>query len=276
MAGGAVVKRFKHIVLAFAGCLALAACATGGGEDEVAVINAPDVDTAYKDMALEMSNGSVQIYDISEFPATPPVPPSPGALAASPYDDGGRPVEGEENVMVYPVGEAVPYPPLRPSLAPPSEYYRPLESPFGGALQTPAPLPPESRAEPEGAVSTVYFGHGSSRLDADGGAAVAQAVQEGGDIVVSGYASKPAQSRDPVERSIVNLKMSMDRAFQVSSRLIREGVPASAIETRAYGDGRGDEAESDAESRKVEIYASGGGAAQATDEAPIPALDRYY
>ncbi|MBU0859741.1 MAG: OmpA family protein, partial [Alphaproteobacteria bacterium] len=70
-------------------------------------------------------------------------------------------------------------------------------------------------------------------------------------------ASSRAEVSDPVERRILNLKMSMDRAFRVSSDLIRSGVPATAIKTTVYGDTRPagpmDSKDGEAASRRVDI-----------------------
>ena len=40
------------------------------------------------------------------------------------------------------------------------------------------------------------------------------------------------------ERKIINLKISMDRAFAVSRALIQRGIPAEAIKVVAWGDSR--------------------------------------
>jgi len=168
--------------------------------------------------------------------------------------DRGIPSSVDPNVTVYPLfaDEPVMRRETLPALRPPSSEFMPMESPFGGPLQTPAPLlqppirqpqgflqPPAPQSPnfvPASGASRVYFKHGSSRLNESGKQVVDFVGRNaGGKIVVEGHASERAETNDPVERSIVNLKMSMDRAFQVSSELIRDGVPIQQIETRAFG-----------------------------------------
>jgi OOP family OmpA-OmpF porin len=90
--------------------------------------------------------------------------------------------------------------------------------------------------------TSIYFPHGSAKLDASKKKVIEEVAKTQLEtnptslIEVEGHASTRAQVSDPVERRILNLKMSMDRAFQVSSQLIRDGVPATAIKTTIYGD----------------------------------------
>ncbi len=183
-------------------------------------------------MAREMSNGSVQIYSL-DGPAEPMAPVPPAAVYPPVLQDGGVPSPGDPNVIVYPFIEESTYPQeARPLLSPPSGQYRPLHSPFGGPLQSPAPVESHSDA------SRIYFRHGSSALDEAGMQVINYTALTGGAIIVSGHASERTETADPIENDIINLKLSMDRAFRVSSALIRDGVPAENIETRAYGDAK--------------------------------------
>lgn len=287
---------FRKILMTALCCLMLAGCATQE-EDDIAVTNEPDIDMTYQEMAREMSNGSVQIYSLDDpgVPVAPLAPPEPFASAAPMLQDGGMPSSADQNVIVYPFDDHGVYPQeYRPPLAPPSGGYRPLASPFGGPLQSPAPLlapplvqPPEALSYPEerghSDASRIYFRHGSSSLNEPAHHVIDHVSRSGGAVVVAGHASERAETSDPVERSIVNLKMSMDRAFKVSSQLIREGVPAEAIETRAYGATRPAPpipgAEPEQASRRVEILVDGAYApvasAPAVEDAPIPPLAPY-
>jgi outer membrane protein OmpA-like peptidoglycan-associated protein len=156
----------------------------------------------------------------------------------------------------FPAGQA-PQGAIR--LRPPGASDNPLApvTPDNGAVQ----LTPLSSAAPSSAVpsygyappgmvqadphvSRIYFSHGSSNLSGAGKQVVSDVAQRqsqynpGGLVAVEAHASSRAEASDPVERRIVNLKMSMDRAYKVSSALIRAGVPATSIRTTAYGDTR--------------------------------------
>ena len=113
-------------------------------------------------------------------------------------------------------------------------------------------------------VARIYYGHGATNLSPAGKQVVSEVAQRqtqynpGGLIAVEAHASNRAEASDPVERRIVNLKTSMDRAYKVSSALMRAGVPATAIRTTAYGDTRPAAAlpgvSAEDASRRVEIF----------------------
>jgi len=101
----------------------------------------------------------------------------------------------------------------------------------------------------------VYFGHGVKNPDGKAKKLLGR-FSEGikkhdHPIEVTGYASSRADIKDQKERQIANLKTSLDRAFVVSSDLIRKGVPADTIKTSAWGESY--PAESEEKSRRVEI-----------------------
>lgn len=266
----------KKTLIAALCCVLVSGCSTLGLEEEgpretVYEYNDPDIDMTYPEMAREMSDGRVQLFSLDD-PAAPLAPP---ASYPTRYGDGGVPSSVDPNVTVYPFDDGSTQPLVsnqRPALMPPSAQARPLQAPFGGPLQAPAPqlMPPAAHtampySPPAAASGTsrIYFKHGSSRLN-DTGKQVVDFVgrSKTNKIVVEGHASERAETADPVERDIVNLKMSMDRAFKVSSELIRDGVPANMIETRAYGDakpaGAVDGHNQEAASRRVEIKSKSG------------------
>ena len=149
----------------------------------------------------------------------------------------GRPADGSPGVTVFSVDDewnTQPAAPVRPTLAPPSQYREDIPSPFNeGSLRSKSPSN----------LKTVYFSHGSSHVNAQGQKvvrAVADLHKDGryGSLSVVGHSSKRAETTDPVQRSIVNMKMSMKRAMRVSEGLIRQGVPAESIKTSALGDSR--------------------------------------
>ena len=291
-------------------CLLLSACSTvrddvdrffGGDEAPRETIYAAGesaMEMGYPEMAREMSDGSVHIYSLDE-PVTEPSTPETPVIRPSYSTErmSSRRAYGvDPNVTVYPFeDDPLAYPVSQPpALVPPSQSYE-LRSPFDDVMPLPVPVPvdgtvsyershePVSSVDGNNNVSRVYFKHGSARLGGMEKQLVARAANVQSDkIVVDGYSSKKAEVTNPVERQIVNLGVSLDRAFAVSSELIRNGVPVERIETRAFGDARpavgGAELSAEAASRRVEIYVADGidsPADVSAAAAPIPPLVRY-
>lgn len=259
---------FRKSLLAAACCLLVTGCASMGGEENASGAvpeSKPLLEGSYPEMAREMSGGSVQLYGL-DGDVAPPLAPAP----VVPRHDGGVVAGLDPNVTVYPFGDGGAVGGLVP---PPARYE------YGsGANSNLLPAPPASVAgvslidemQPSSPYSApysvsgaegdvrIYFRHGSARLTPHDIEAIRRAVSmPGGRIVVEGHASHKTGVSDPVESSIVNLKMSMDRAFAVSSALIRGGVPLSRIETRAFGDAQpstpADGKNSESSSRRVDI-----------------------
>ena len=55
-------------------------------------------------------------------------------------------------------------------------------------------------------------------------------------LSIEGYASKESSITDETQRRIVNLRISMERAFAVAQRLMSEGVPYDNIRIVAWGE----------------------------------------
>lgn len=135
----------------------------------------------------------------------------------------------------------------------------PVAAPSGGmGMSAPAYTAPMSAYGSGYTPVRILFAHGSSRLSAQdvnvlrGLAKQFRSYPRGAKYIVQGHASQRAEANDPLGKRVANLKMSSTRAYQVSRRLILEGVPAAALETMAYGDVY--PAGSEAQSRRVEIY----------------------
>lgn len=100
----------------------------------------------------------------------------------------------------------------------------------------------------------IYFRHDSARLSPADKRMIEEVAARAGQsvpVTVEGYASKKAAVADPVQRKIINLQVSMDRAFSVARALMEHGVPAENIIVKAYGETRSGDA--DDTSRRVEI-----------------------
>lgn len=85
-----------------------------------------------------------------------------------------------------------------------------------------------------------------------------RAVDEDAYIVVYGHASHRTRTNDPIQRIIVNLEVSNDRAVNVSKALIDAGVPMDRISSAAMFDSRPVKKEKtradEAANRRAEIY----------------------
>jgi len=251
-----------------------------------------DIGMSYGEITREMSNGSVQVYGFDQ----------PAAQTMSGGFDGGV-IANDPNVTVYPIGDIPSYgaevvaAAPAPALMPPSAHTNPMNSPFGGPLQSPldapveidssyrpdrveidssfaptplqpAPASPAPVSYSEGERSRIYFGHGSSRVNNAGNDVIRHvAGTTTGPLNVEGHASTTTEVDDPVKQRIINLKMSMDRAYEVSESLIKQGVPADRIVTKAYGDTQPSAFvpgfSQEAANRRVEIV-------ETTSRAPMP------
>ena len=98
---------------------------------------------------------------------------------------------------------------------------------------------PLSRTSQTFQVATIYFGNGSSRLQARDRAVVHDVVEmfeeTGGAIRIIGHSSGITASRDSGRGKLVNFKVSLDRANSVAAELVRNGVPARYIDVVAHG-----------------------------------------
>lgn len=112
----------------------------------------------------------------------------------------------------------------------------------------------------------VYFNHDSTQPDAQSEQAIQSLISrmrnDGRIYSIEGHASREASIDDPLVRKLVNLKISMERAYSVSRMLIEAGIPARQIQTVGFGenfpslstDGR----DATAASRRVEILPASG------------------
>lgn len=214
----------------------------------------------------KLGNSSVEIYD----PETAmPYGSRGGQRGGNQYTSGGASVATVTGVpMVSSTDSSVDIYPVDGSYAGsmdgtwPNSLY-PTSSgmtPLGGGSQQASAGRASPRVGSGYAPSQIFFKHGSSRI----GSGDQQVLRQVADqakfapverVRVEGHASTRTGVSDPVEAKIVNLKESMNRAFNVSSTLMREGVPAEKIQTTVWGDTKntGDEANS----RRVDIITGG-------------------
>lgn len=104
--------------------------------------------------------------------------------------------------------------------------------------------------------AAVYFDHGSATLDSAADNTIEAVAQNANSaaLAVNGYASTTAVITDPIKRKMVNLKLSMDRAFAVARALIDKGVSPDTVRTVGWGEAAPlAGADAEAASRRVEI-----------------------
>lgn len=206
-----------------------------------------------------LSTSSVAVFDLSADPSMIVTQPVSGAQQQIPASVRALP-SSTPNVQVFSLDDvAAPLPSPHQSMIP-----LPPISPSGfnsSSVQQTYNAPQDMYSAP----ARIYFGHGSSSLDADDKIVLEQISRNyrsanSGLLSIEGHASQRAEVSDPVLRKITNLKMSMNRALAVSSSLIKMGVSPESITTKAWGESRpaqsfGDYSQ-EAASRRVEILAS--------------------
>ncbi len=112
----------------------------------------------------------------------------------------------------------------------------------------------------QGSPSRIYFSYGSAALDGRDKTVLATVAEQAkfapvDRVRVEGHASAKTQTSDPVESRILNLKESLNRAYEVSQTLIENGVPAEKIKTVGWGDTASGPQGGEASARRVDIIA---------------------
>lgn len=239
----------------------------------------------YDQVATEMSNDDITVYGYGGGPVAGDMPAPGTSPDARPYRAPKANVQNvrgiamsDPSVTVYPFDDGA-YQPQEPisrlyggdprpvskqaaagsdtwgtqsTIMPPMSH---AADSYGASRPTLQPVQPADARVP----SRVYFAHDSKSVTPAGKEVLNHIARsyQGGNISVEGHASSRAEQPNTVERKITNLKVSMERAFNVSRTLMKDGVPAAAIETKAYGDTRpplvGVGMDLESASRRVEI-----------------------
>lgn len=202
--------------------------------------------------------------------------PAENAFSASP-----APYNFDSSVEVFPLDEALPaslkFRGKPPFLRPPSEGSVAIEPVSGEAPEQPQSAEPLSFKMPvqkekeEAPVSLarsaddfikIFFAHDSVDMKEEEKETVSQLIKNyayyaDSIFSIEGHASQKSSIVDPVQRKLVNLKISMERAFSVSRALIATGIPAEKIKVVAWGESKPSAAmenkDSESASRRVEI-----------------------
>jgi len=206
----------------------------------------PLSDSDLRNMTTKLSGGSVEIYPLDDDNVAPDnqISLAPIGSVSSVAMPAGQNVAGNPSVTVYPLDD------------------------FGGVSA--APVYPANAGTATGGqmkaaagkdVSSVYFPYGSANLDGSDQRVLKDAAEVAkfapvDRVSVEGHASPHTQVADPVKSKILNLKESMNRAFNVSRTLIEQGVPAEKIKTVGWGDTV--PAGSEEAQRRVDVVTGGG------------------
>jgi outer membrane protein OmpA-like peptidoglycan-associated protein len=199
-----------------------------------------------QDVVSNATKGSVDIYPSDGSPVEPQM--NNESSSPSPYSFGDKNAQSVDTISAVPVD----HPPSLYSTDPSVDVF-PLDGPLPGS-GPPSLDKLDIISENTGDRAVVYFEHDATTLSADKVADVARlasAHHNARGVSVEGFASMESSIKDPVQRKIANLQISMQRAFSVARILIEKGVPAELIATVAYGETR--PGASPAESRRVEI-----------------------
>lgn len=271
------MKLFSSSFLAFLTCLLLTGCegiAPAWNENAPTVSNAADTqmskdfasnptssrldsapgvrtvpdfpvpqDRDLKTMTSKLSGGSVEIYDLDNATQA-------GAPIASVQPDfKGIPMATDPRVTIYPLDNNGGYP--GQYAAAPQQTWPNSILPMGNMTASPAGWDDQPMKISGGrlspvvtpARSSVYFPYGSAKIDRENNNALSSVAENAkfapvDRVSVEGFASKRAQTNDPVKAKILNLKESINRAQSVSQNLIEKGVPAEKIKTVGWGDTR--------------------------------------
>ena len=108
----------------------------------------------------------------------------------------------------------------------------------------------------------IHYADGKSDLSGDDWTLLSQIAEQAkktkAKVAVYGHASHRTKTQDPLQRILINIKVSNDRAVKVMSGLWAYGVPLAEIKTMAMFDTRPVAEETDRKgeqaNRRTEIY----------------------
>lgn len=194
-------------------------------------------------MTRKLSGGSVELFDLDE---TAPLSSIPSVERIGSLDAGVL-MPNNSSVTVYPLDGG--YNPGA-SWADGMTSRPVIDTGFGGSAITPppvnfddnTPLPTGKLSSSAGeGVSRIYFPYGSANLDGSDKRVLKDVAETAkfapvDRVSVEGHASAKTQAGDPITARMLNLKESMNRAYEVSRELIDKGVPAEKIKTVGWGD----------------------------------------
>ena len=210
----------------------------------------------YTDGQIRRQSESVTRLDIAAQPPAAPqivrptarsrpssVPLTPPAVA--PIARAAPPLRANSSVRPsFPSGVASSgsiaslVPPARRRFVPAKRFSTRFPAGVGAPIR-PSAVAASGRA---GALETIYFKSGSSRVTAAARRKIRRAVDlvksRSGRLVVIGHASSRTRDLDPLRHHLANFRISYDRAEAVAKELVRQGVARNMIEISAMSDSR--------------------------------------
>ena len=182
------------------------------------------------------TDGRVQVFDLDN---ASPLPASPSNAALDVQPSSAVPVASAQQVpLVYSADPSV-------QIFLFDDVVAPAVPPANVEVAAPVSQPAREEdyvmlADGDDRV-VVYFSHDSAALSQQAISKISSVAGSfnnaaGRGLTVEGHASIKANYQDAAQRRVVNLKISMDRAFAVASALIQQGIPAEAIRVMAWGD----------------------------------------
>ena len=205
------------------------------------------------EVAARSTSGSVQIFDVgNEAPLMATTVEAPmrasdldaqevQEIAAVPPQDLSLAMQQSppSNVGIFSADPRVQIFPLDGGMIPQA----PVVVQSGSLMPSPAPFV-SREAVVNSSAATVYFGHDSTSLDAPTRSQVRDwakryLMRPRQDVItVSGHASSRATGGDVARRSLINLNVSLKRAYAVTAELVKAGIPAELIRSVGWGDTR--------------------------------------
>jgi len=206
-------------------------------------------------MTDKLAGGSVEIYDPN---TSAPYGSRGGSASVADVTGAPMPSAVESSVEIYPVDGS--FAGQTTQTWPNSLYPANPVSLGGGTMSATSTGRSSAHVGSGYTPSQIFFKHGSSRLGGGDKQVLRQVADQAkfapvDRVRIEGHASARTGVADPVESKIVNLKESMNRAFNVSSQLMRDGVPAEKIQTTVWGDTQNSGEE--AYNRRVDIITGG-------------------
>jgi outer membrane protein OmpA-like peptidoglycan-associated protein len=218
----------------------------------------------YSDMAYQRTHGSVEVYPVGgALPSMAPTQHQGYSVPRPGQNTGATYFSRDESITIYPLDGA-----YRPQAYPQANDNRFQPVMQHATLYGEGPKTiTHSRGDMAGGdihpaiarpgTVVIQFPHDQTSLTSAARAQVREIAErykrEGryADIAIEGHASRRAVGTAE-QRHATNLKVSMERAYNVAKALIAAGVPASKVETASFGDSR--PAGTEAQSRRVEVF----------------------
>jgi outer membrane protein OmpA-like peptidoglycan-associated protein len=250
-----ILRPFIHVLGFALLATSLTACESMNNDKDVKVTQQPAVQPVLSDAAIQRTysdvvnntgNSSVQVFSLDAHDMSAPyvAEQTPAPVPQLPQGRGQQ-FGNNGNVQVFSLDDQNPSYNAGGFSAATPEGRGGVKGGIPPMIDGMTPMPgagPLSQGSAyQDGVARIYFAHGAKGVSSAGkqvSAQIGQQCRSGGCgvVKVEGHASTRAVAKDEVQRRIINLKISMDRAMNVMRQLVRDGVPAGSIQVTAHGD----------------------------------------